>query len=434
MLTVLRDPTYARLFSAQVIALLGTGLLTVALGLLAFDIAGDAAGSVLGTALTIKMLAYVGVAPVAAALLDRAPVKAVLVGADVLRLGVALVLPWVDQTWHVYVLVFVLQAASATFTPTFQSVIPTVLPDERDYTRALALSRSAYDLEAIISPVLAAALLLVMAYGNLFVGTAAGFALSAVLVLAVRLPGGPARERDGGFFQRLPVGVRVFTRTPSLRFLMLTNLTVAAATALVLVNTVVYTRSVLGLDESALALTLACYGAGSLVVAVSIPALVDRFGVVPTMTRGLLATTTVMLAALGVTATITTGGSGWPWLLAVWVLLGAGTAMIATPSARLLVAASTAQDRGLVYTAQFALSHACFLLTYPIAGWLGAIDLTLAAAALLTIAVASTVAGIRHPARRAALRQGRARPRERAWTGRRRRLRVRGRARRRRPP
>ena len=48
MIGVLRNGTYRALFFAQVIALVGTGLLTVALGLLAFEIAGDAAGSVLG--------------------------------------------------------------------------------------------------------------------------------------------------------------------------------------------------------------------------------------------------------------------------------------------------------------------------------------------------------------------------------------------------
>ena len=47
MIGVLRNSTYARLFSAQIVALLGTGLLTVALGLLAFDIAGQDAGVVL---------------------------------------------------------------------------------------------------------------------------------------------------------------------------------------------------------------------------------------------------------------------------------------------------------------------------------------------------------------------------------------------------
>ena len=39
---------------AQVIALIGTGLATVALGLLAYDIAGGSAGAVLGTALAIR--------------------------------------------------------------------------------------------------------------------------------------------------------------------------------------------------------------------------------------------------------------------------------------------------------------------------------------------------------------------------------------------
>ena len=111
MITVLRNGTYAKLFSAQVIALVGTGLLTVALGLLAFDIAGSAAGSVLGTALTIKMVAYVGVAPLVAALVDRLPKKAVLVGADLIRLAIALMLPFVTETWQIYVFVFVLQYA-----------------------------------------------------------------------------------------------------------------------------------------------------------------------------------------------------------------------------------------------------------------------------------------------------------------------------------
>lgn len=63
MREVLANSAFRRLFSAQVIALIGTGMLTVALGLLAFDLAGGDAGIVLGTALTIKMVAYVVVSP-----------------------------------------------------------------------------------------------------------------------------------------------------------------------------------------------------------------------------------------------------------------------------------------------------------------------------------------------------------------------------------
>lgn len=40
MLDILATRTYRHLFAAQVIALIGTGLATVALGLLAFDLAG----------------------------------------------------------------------------------------------------------------------------------------------------------------------------------------------------------------------------------------------------------------------------------------------------------------------------------------------------------------------------------------------------------
>ncbi len=59
MLSPLRSRTYRHLFAAQVIALLGTGLATVALGLVAYQLAGADAGAVLGTALAIKMVAYV---------------------------------------------------------------------------------------------------------------------------------------------------------------------------------------------------------------------------------------------------------------------------------------------------------------------------------------------------------------------------------------
>lgn len=128
MPSVLRNPAYRHLFAAQVIALVGTGLATVALGLPAYDIAGADAGSVLGTALGIKMMAYVAIAPAVGAIADRLPRRALMVGSDLVRASVALMLPFVDQVWQVYVLIFLLQSASAAFTPTFQAVIPDVLP------------------------------------------------------------------------------------------------------------------------------------------------------------------------------------------------------------------------------------------------------------------------------------------------------------------
>src|SRR3546814_2186534 len=75
MLQVRGNRIYRRLFLflAQAVALLGTGLATVALGLLAYELAGEDAGVVLGTALAIKMVAYVGTAPVAAGFAESLP-------------------------------------------------------------------------------------------------------------------------------------------------------------------------------------------------------------------------------------------------------------------------------------------------------------------------------------------------------------------------
>src|SRR5215210_9165642 len=132
MLSPLANRTYRHLFLAQVLSLLGSGLATIALGLLAYDLAGADAGAVLGTALAIKMVAYVGVAPVVSAFADRLPRRAFLVAMDLVRAAIALSLPFVSQVWEIYLLIFLLQACSAGFTPTFQAAIPDVLSDEKD--------------------------------------------------------------------------------------------------------------------------------------------------------------------------------------------------------------------------------------------------------------------------------------------------------------
>lgn len=370
MLTVLRNATYAKLFCAQIIALLGTGLLTVALGLLAFEIAGGDAGIVLGVAMTIKMVAYVAVSPITAALMARLPRKPVLIGADLVRAGVAASLPFVTEAWQIYILIFLLQSASATFTPAFQAVIPSVLPDERDYTRALSLSRLAYDLESLVSPVLAAALLTAISFHHLFVGTVIGFLASAILVVASRFPNIDAPE-PAPFLDRLTRGARVFWTAPELRGLMGLNLVVATATAMVIVNTVVLVQGDLERPQVDVALLLGAYGLGSMVIALGIPRLLDRLPDRRVMLTGGVALPILLLAVVGTIAWMG-GAARWIALLALWALLGAATSTILTPSARLLRRNSTEQNRPAVFAAQFSLSHACFLLTYPLAGALGA--------------------------------------------------------------
>ena len=394
MIEVLQHLRFRRLFTAQVVALLGTGLLTVALGLQAYDLAGSAAGAVLGTALAIKMVAYVVVAPIVSAVAERVPRRMLLVSADVIRLVIALALPFIGHIWQIYVLIFLLQSASATFTPAFQAVIPSVLPDERDYTRALSLSRMAYDLESLLSPVLAAGLLTVMSYNRLFLGTAMGFAVSAIMVSGTPLPRSATSDRSIPLVRRITRGTRIMSARPMLRGLLAMNLAVAAATALVVVNTVVYVRDLLHGPAWAVGFALAVFGGASMLTALTVPRLVGRISDRQLMLTGCA----VLPVGLGAAAALPAAPIDlrWALLVAAWAMLGTGTSLINTPSARLLRAQSDSGTRTAVFTAQFSLSHACFLITYPIAGWVGAgFGQFIAATVLAMLATLATVTAAR---------------------------------------
>ncbi|MFE0648419.1 MFS transporter [Streptomyces sp. NPDC059534] len=405
MLSVLRDHTFRRLFGAQVVALVGTGLATVALSLLAYDLAGANAAAVLGTALAIKMAAYVGIAPVVAAFADRVPRRTLLVSMDLARATVALSLPFVTRVWQVYVLILLLQAASAAFTPAFQATVPQVLPDERSYTEALSLSRLAYDLESLASPVLAAALLTVVPYAWLFTGTAVGFLASGLLVRSTTLPPPAARpaapdalpaapapaapasppEADGRArraYAKVAFGTRLLLATPRLRALLALDLAVAAAGAVVLVDTVLLVRDTLGRSAGDVPLALGAYGAGSMAVALLLPRVLGRADDRAVMVRAAF----VLPGALGLLAVglaAAPGGWSWPALLGLWLVVGAAGSAVLTPGGRVVRRSAAGGDLPAAFAARFSLSHACWLVTYPLAGWLAVRSGPAASAAVL---------------------------------------------------
>lgn len=394
MLTPLKNPTYRKLYLAQIIALLGTGLATVALGLIAYQVDLKNAAGVLGTALTVKMVAYVFVAPIATAAVAKLSRKKVLIAADLIRLIVAVSLPFITESWQIYPLIFLLQAASATFTPTFQSVIPEVLPNEDEYTNALSLSRLAYDLEAVVSPMIAAALLLVINADNLFFGTAIGFAGSALLVLTAAIPktlkATSENEPESPFGNRARAGIQLFFTQRALRPVLLINLAVAAVGAFVLVQTVVIAKTNFGGTDTTVAILLAVNGAGSILGALTLPRLLRAFTEKRIMFSGVI----LLTASVALIPPMLHAGSGATGMIAcgaLWLAIGFGWSIAETPVARIIRRTVPAHQFGIAFAGQFSLSHACWLLTYPLAGWLGTWSLIGASIVLGLIALASTI-------------------------------------------
>lgn len=363
MRVLLRNVCYRRLLVAQCVALIATGVATVALGLLAYDLAGRQAAAVLGTALAIKMAAYVTVSPLVGALASRFPRRWMMVGADAVRVVVALLLPLVGEIWQVYVLIAVLQIASATFTPVYQSTLADVVPDESDYATALSASQFVVSAENIVSPALAAAALLVLQTSSLFALTAIGFAGSLVLVAVTRLPAAAGSQVAAPFRRRLTQGMRILFCTPRMRAVLALNAVVAATGVITLVTTVNVTRDLLGGSERDVALLLGASGAGTAAAALAVPRLLVRNGERRVMGVGAALAVVAVVAAVAMSR-----APSWFAATAVWGALGVCTALITVPVGRLVRDAAAPADRPAAFAAQFALSHACWLVTYPLTG------------------------------------------------------------------
>jgi predicted MFS family arabinose efflux permease len=136
---------------------------------------------------------------------------------------------------------------------------------------------------------------------------------------------------------------------------------------MVLVNSVVLVCGTLGLSASALAWTMFAFGAGSMIAAIFLPKLLDRAPDRPVMIAG---AALIVAILLGLAVEVATFGLVWPVLLGAWLLVGLGYAAVLTPSGRLLRRSAYPEDRPALFAAQFALSHACWLLTYPLSGCL----------------------------------------------------------------
>ncbi|MCX7288296.1 MAG: MFS transporter [Rhodobacterales bacterium] len=380
-------PSYYRLFVAYVLALLATGVVTVALALLAYDLAGEESGAVLGTALSLKMLAYIVAAPFVGAILLHVPSKPLLIALDLLRAGSLLLLPFVSETWQVFVLVFVFALASAVFTLAYQTVVPYLLANQKDYTQSLARSRIASELESSISPMLAAGLLLVFASRGVFMVTAVAFLLSAWLISRMHIPALKTRRPERvvtGFLR----GPRLFMAIPDLRGLIALDIAVACATAMVMVNTVVIVQGEFGLDRRASLIAFAVFGLGSILGAVAITPALRLFSERAVMLGG------AVLLTLGLFAgTLLSTQYG---LLVTWFVIGFGSALALTPATFLIRRIAPPSDLQYLFAAQLSLTSASLLVAYSAAGWLDATaGMVWAFAILGAIALASTLAAAR---------------------------------------
>ncbi|WCE31592.1 MFS transporter [Vibrio sp. SCSIO 43137] len=353
---------YIRLLGAQVLSLLGTGISSVALALLAWELAKEQASLVLSIAFALKMVAYIVLAPLFGAFATRLNRKRVLVALDIFRALLFVCMPFVSQLWQVYLLMFLVNACSAGFTPIYQSTLPDMLPQREHYTKALSFSRMAYDLEQVLSPLLAALLLTLMSYNTLFYLDALSFVVSALLILSCRsaLIAGNGKKQQGEVQVKWLHGVQSYLGNLNLRSLWFAYLAASAASAMVIVNTVVYVHQILKGGDSQTAIAMALVGSGSLFIAIKLPGWLKKRSAEFYICYGLA------LICLAMFAGSTT--PNWPGFVLICLTLGAGMSLIQTPAGLIISESKTGAQINELFAAHFSLTHFWWFFTYLGAG------------------------------------------------------------------
>ena len=377
--TLWRNRDFRLLFGAQIISLLGSGVTTVGLALFAYQLTGGvSATAVIGNALTLRILAFLLFSQPAGVIADRVSRKKILIFADLVRFGLLTLFPFITAVWQIYALIFAINAVTAFFTPTFESSVPEVVGDEQ-YVKALSLSRVATDVEAVAAPALAGLLVALFGLRWVFWFDAFTYLVSASLVALVAMPHlkrSLPRISVRSFLTDLTTGTRILLREPSLRQALTLSIAEATAGAAAIVATVSYVRDVLGRGETAFAFVMAGVGLGSSLMAVALGRATGRYEKgardqsILHGRRHKWASRALLVGGLLLGLVLLPDILKPPLLIFsfLWILNGAGQALIAIPSSTLLAEHTIEGERGRAYAAHFALTHLFWLASYPAVG------------------------------------------------------------------
>lgn len=371
---------YVLLFAGQIISLLGSGVTTVALAIFAYQLTGgESATAVIGSALFLRIMAFLMFSQFAGVLADRVSRKRILIVTDVVRFGLLALFPFITEVWQIYVLIFAINSVTAFFTPTYEASLPAVV-GEGDYVKALSFSRVAGDIEAFAAPLLAGLLVAAFSVRWVFWFDAFTYLISAGLVLMVTIPQpfeklAPINLR--GFISELTLGTRILLREPSLRQALILSFAEATAGAAAIVATVVYVSDVLQSGSTSFAIVMAVLGLGSSAAAIILGRSTMR---IEANADGKTAlhfirhdwSRRALFIGGVILGLILLPGVLQPPLVVfafMWLLNGAGQALISIASGTLLAEHTREDERGRAYAAYFALTHACWLITYPAIGY-----------------------------------------------------------------
>ena len=301
-----RNQAFVVFWSARTISFAGTGITTVVLPVLVYQLTGSPAWVASVTA--IEVVPYIAFGLLAGAVADRMNRKKIMVACDATA---AFLLAAVPAAAALHLLgmaqVFIVALGIATVFVWFDAAnfgtLP-VLVDRAELPVAASLIDSSGSVALLIAPTLGAALLTVMSPPYALGFDAASYVMSALLLLSIRRPfGRPRHEQDRSQRLRTDVaeGLRFLWRQPVIRTLTFSVFCVCLSWGGTFGLLVVYANRALHLTQAGVRLGfLYSMGElGGLLSTAAVPLLI-RHRAIGRLTAGFLAADAVALAFLAI--------------------------------------------------------------------------------------------------------------------------------------
>jgi MFS family permease len=282
---------------------------TVGVGILVTSQTGQAGWAGIVAAAAFLPNALVG--PLGGALADRLPRRRLLLATTTVQTVLAATLAALAavgaaRPWAVTAIVFTSGCANALGLPSFQALLPDLVPRD-ELTGAVALSSAQWNLGRVIGPAIAGVVIGVGGYSLAFAINAASFLAVIVAVAPLRLPA-PTPVPGETVRQAIRSGARYAWRDPGIRavivYLALNSLLAAPFIALVPAVALRVFHDAAG----GTAALVTAQGAGAVVMALVLSALVRRLGLRRTV-LGCLAVLPLALLAYAAAPTLAAGAA-----------------------------------------------------------------------------------------------------------------------------
>jgi len=274
----LRHRRFALLWFGAFVSNIGTWMETVGVGILVTETTGRATWTGVVAAAGFVPAAVLG--PIGGALADRLERRRLLLVTTTIQTALAVLLTVLATTgtpspWVVTAIVLAAGCTSAIGFPTYQTLLPDLVPPE-DVVGAVALSSAQWNLGRVIGPAIAGVVIGVGGYAWAFGLNALSFGAVFVAIAALTLP--PPHHDGSSILEAIRGGIAYTRRDPGLRSVMILVVLNSFLAAPFIALVPAMAIKVFDRGAGATSFLTTVQGAGAVVMALSLGALTARFG------------------------------------------------------------------------------------------------------------------------------------------------------------